>query len=81
MTSSGGRIWLQPPAWSANSSAAIAFQDAKAAADILAALKEKRWNEKAHLYDTGGRLFASFHAEEAAVEQDHESPGELPPPC
>ena len=48
-----------------HASAALAFQDDKAAAEILAALRAKRWIESAQLHDAHGKLVATFQNADA----------------
>ncbi|MGD9722870.1 MAG: ATP-binding protein [Pirellulales bacterium] len=55
-----------------NSTAALNFDDPKAAADVLMSLKQQPAVELASIYDTSGKVFAAYYR--------GERPARLPPP-
>ena len=59
--------------FSANSTAALSFNDPQAAGELLATLQAKQHVTAAFLYSAGGRLFASYHREPGLE-------GSAPPP-
>jgi signal transduction histidine kinase len=59
--------------FSANSTAALSFNDPQAAGELLATLQAKQHVTAAFLYSAGGRLFASYHREPGLE-------GNAPPP-
>jgi diguanylate cyclase (GGDEF)-like protein len=59
----------------ANSTAALSFEDSRAADEILGTLRVRRSVVKACLYTSTGRLFAAYHRPDAADDPAPQMPG------
>jgi len=72
------QVWTQAGIISANSTAAVTFDDAPAAADILGALRAARNIEGAAIYNKDGRLLAQYarnHAPQTSMPPAPEAEG------